>query len=495
MGNQPPCKFCTLGETEDFDSMQEQIFENNGHFYATKFREMDWNGIPAYVKYVRYITEEVNSRRQRERLEQYFQTVVKYLPDGMAVVHHEVGGALIPEYLSDGFSEMLDMSKEEAWNMYQKNALSGVHPEDRDYVRNNLDRCIKENREKYELQYRLQKGNGDYIWVNAKFSVIQCEGGDARVYADYHDITAEKKMKEQLRKQYQDQLHQHYLFEGPDVLFLGHCNVMKNRVDEIVDHTDSELLERFGNSREAFFTGIGTFITDEEERKEFYSKFLNAPAMRAFEEWVKDVVMPCFVKLPNQETGQYVQFKVTLVERPDTGDVTGRLAVTDITEKTIRDKIFMQLSSTNYDLVANVNLFTDTYEIVSGGDDTVCEERGSNSKRIQKVIDETVIHSEREREYIADMLNPSSMLQKLKEKNSYSFSYSIYNKKGELRTKNMIVTAIDIRLGRVCFIRSDVTDVVAAERKVKEDLEKALEAAKKANRVKSDFLSSMSHDI
>ena len=68
---------------------------------------------------------------QTERLEQYFQTVVKHLPGGMAVIRHEVGGVAAPEYLSDGFSEMLDMPKEAAWKMYQKNALSGVHPDDR----------------------------------------------------------------------------------------------------------------------------------------------------------------------------------------------------------------------------------------------------------------------------------------------------------------------------------------------------------------------------
>ena len=75
--------------------------------------------------------------------------VVKYLPGGMEVVHHEVGGELKPEYLSDGFSEMMDMSKEEAWKMYEQDALSGVHTDDRDYVRKNLDKCIQERKEKY----------------------------------------------------------------------------------------------------------------------------------------------------------------------------------------------------------------------------------------------------------------------------------------------------------------------------------------------------------
>ena len=110
-------------------------------------------------------------------------------------MHHEVDGELKPEYLSEGFSEMLDMPKDEAWRIYRDNALSGVHPDDREYVKTNLDQCIKEKRQKYELQYRLKKGNGDYIWINAKFSVIQCDGGDARVYVNYHDITAEKKCR------------------------------------------------------------------------------------------------------------------------------------------------------------------------------------------------------------------------------------------------------------------------------------------------------------
>lgn len=494
-GQSEPCEFCTLRKCDSFKVTDEMTFENDGRFFSTRFRETDWNGIPAYVKYVRDITEEVLSRKQKERLEQYFQTVVKYLPGGMAVVHHEADGSMRPEYLSDGFAEMMDMSKEAAWKMYQEDALSGVYPEDREYVRENLDRCIKERRERYELQYRLKKGNGDYSWINAKFSVIPCEDGEARVYVDYHDITAEKKMQEQLRQQYQEQIHQHYLMAGPDALILGHCNVTKNKIYEIVDHTNSGLLEAFGDDREEFFTGIGTLIVDEEERKTFYSKYLNEPSRKAYEEGITEILFPCFIMLPNQKVGKYVQFKVTLVETPDTGDITGILTITDITEKTIREKIFLQLSSTKYDLVANVNLFSDFYEIVSGGDDNIGEKRGCNTERIKKVIEETVIDSRREKEYVTQMLEPTAMMKRLEEEGSYSFHYSVYNAKGEIRTKNMIISAIDLRLGRVCFVRADVTDVLMAERKAKEELERALSEAKKANRVKSDFLSSMSHDI
>ena len=302
-------------------------------------------------------------------------------------------------------------------------------------------------------------------------------------------------MQERLRQQYKEQIRQHYLMAGPDALILGHCNITQNKIYEIVDHTNSGLLEKFGDVREEFFLGIGTLIVNEEERKEFYSKYLNLPSKRAFENGINEVLQSCFIQLPNQSVGKYVQFKVMLVETPDTGDVTGILAVTDITEKVIREKIFMQLSSAKYDLVVKVDLFSDCYEIVSGGDDNIPEMQGKNTERIEKVVLQTMVQNQRERDRVREMLNPSKMLQRLKENPSYSFLYSVYNAKGELRTKNMTVSAVDIRLGCVSYIRTDVTDVLLAERKAKEELEQALEEAKKANRVKSDFLSSMSHDI
>ncbi len=492
-GKTEPCKYCTLNSHDPDDRIHEMNFEEEGRFYTTRFRETNWNGIPAYIKYVRDITEEMEMKKEKERLEQYFQTVLKYLPGGVAVVRHELDGALTPEYLSNGFAEMVDMPMEEAWNMYREDALSGVHPDDQEYVKETLDQCIREQKERYELQYRLRTGRGDYIWVNVKFSLIQSDGGNARVYADYHDITVEKKMQEQLRQQYKEQIFQHYLMTGPDTLILGHCNITQDRIIEIVDHTHSELLANFGYVREDFFKGIGTLIVDEKEREQFYAKYLNEPSIQAFENGITEVVMPCYVQLPKNQEGRYVQFKVNLVETPDTGDITGILTVTDITEKTIREKILLQLSSISYDLVADVDLLNNHYQIVSGGDDNINEESGAYTKRLERIFQSLVIDADQER--TKSMLDGKLIMERLKKQPTYSFTYSIRNAQGSIATKNMIISAIDLRLGRVCFVRSDVTEMLEAELKAKNELEKALSEAEKASRVKSDFLSSMSHDI
>lgn len=494
-GKTEPCEFCSLHSEDSTQPEDGVTYELQGRTYVTRFRETEWDGVPAYVKYVRDVTEELEERKERERLEKYFQTAVKYLPGGMAVIHHDLDGSIKPEYLSEGFSEMLDMSHEDAWAMYQESALAGVHPDDQEFVRENINCCIRERREKFKIEYRLQKGNGEYIWVKTKVSVIQCDGGDVRVYADYHDITAEKKIREQLRQQHQEQIRQHYLLAGSDALILGHCNITKNQILDIVDYTDSDLFSLFGTERENFFTGLGTFIADKSEREEFYAKYLNEPSRRAYEEGDREIVMSCFINLPKQRVGRYVKFKVLLVEEPDTGDITGILTVTDITKKAIWDKIFLKLSSTKYDLIADVDLFADRYEIVSGGDDNIPEKAGYNSARIRKVVGETIVKSRGEDRYVADMLEPVAMLERLKQQDSYSFIYSLCNAAGETRTKKMIISSIDLDIGRVCIIREDVTDVLNAERKAKKELEKALSEAENASRVKSDFLSSMSHDI
>ena len=81
----------------------------------------------------------MRTQSEKERLEQYFQNVLKYLPGGVAVVRYEPDGRMIPEFLSEGFAEMTKMTKEEAWAIYKKDAMAGVHPDDRAFVNRRME--------------------------------------------------------------------------------------------------------------------------------------------------------------------------------------------------------------------------------------------------------------------------------------------------------------------------------------------------------------------
>lgn len=463
-GRTEPCPFCALGdyEKETQDPPESTVFEENGRFYSTYFKEYDWNGEPAFVRFVRDVTEEVIVQKEKERLEQYFQTVLKHLPGGAAVVRHNKEGEMTPEFLSEGFAEMVDMSPQQAWELYRKDALAGVHPEDRDRLRDQLNRCIAEKQEHYEIVYRLQKGKEAYLWVKATFSLIVSEGGDTRVYVDYHDITTEIENARLLRQQYKEQLLQHYLTLGPNVMILGHCNITANRIVEIDDHTDSELLETYGDVREDFFRGISTLVVDPGEREDFREFFLNMPSLAAFKQGKTEIQRRYFIKLPKENKGRYAQFKVNLVEAPDSGDITGILTVTDVTNQIIHDQILHQISMNSCDLIADLDLFCDTYVMMSGTEGEYTPAQGSHSRRLARIMRDQALP--REREHVARMLDADYMLERLRQEESYTFSYSVVDADGGIRVKKLVVTAIDLRLGRVCLARTDVTDSVREQR-------------------------------
>lgn len=459
-GKTAPCSFCTLNSQLPDGTEHKMPVAKTDRFYVTRFRETEWNGIPAYVKYVRDTTEEVNTRKEKERLEQYFQTIVKNLPGGVAVVRYEKDGSLIPEFLSDGFAQMTGVTLEEAWRIYKKDAMAGVHPDDCAAVNEQMAAYIASGENHCEIVYRLRKGDDGYIWVKNTLTMIQNEGGDSRVYAVYHDMTKEREEQERIRQQYNDLILQHYRKPGPNALIVGHCNVTQNRIYEIIDYTHSALLDTFGLARQEFFQGIAGLIVDEAERQTFLNMYLNEPALAAFARKDTEQILTCFIKLPQEEKGRYVQFKVILVETPDTGDITGILTVTDVTEQTISDRILHQLSVTNYDFVIDLNLEQDTYTILTCNKKANCvpASQGKHSEHMAGMLQSSLVPKDRER--YARALEPCEIKRRLKEKGSYTFSFSMVDEQGDIRTKNMTVSEVDLRIGRVCLVRIDITDSV-----------------------------------
>lgn len=459
-GLSEPCPFCTLKTHQPDGQEHEMEIDQDGRFFTTRFRETDWNGIPAYVKYVRDVTEEVNTRLEKERLEQYFQTVVKNLPGGVAVVQYEKDGTMRPEYLSDGFAAMTGMTLEEAWNLYQNDSMAGVHPDDLAAVQQQMAQYAAGGVGRCEATYRLKKGDGSYLWVKNTLSLIEKEGGGLRLYAVFRDMTQEREEQEQIRRKYNDLILQHYRTPGPNALVVGHCNISQGEILEIIDYTDSGLLSTFGTQRHSFFTGLSTLIVDAKERQAFLDTYLDEPARAAFLRGETERVMECFIQLPKEGMGRYVQVKMNMVSAPDTGDITGILTVTDITERTISDRILHQLSVTGFDFVADLDLNRDYYTVLSFSENShfMPPQSGPHSQWMEKMAETRIVP--RDRENYLRGLTPALIPERLQREGSYTFTFSLIDDDGEIRTKNMTVSAIDLRLGRVCLSRADITESV-----------------------------------
>lgn len=456
-GKSEPCKFCSLRNHAADGEAHDMVIEGSDRFYSTHFQEADWNGIPAYIKYVRDITDDVAAREEKERLEQYFQTVVKNLPGGIGVIRYKKDGSMVPEFLSDGFAAMTGMSLEEAWQIYKEDAMAGVHPDDVGDVSSKMAAYIASGENQCKLTYRLKKGSDDYVWIQNTISLIQSESWEGRVYAVFHDISREREEQEQIRQQYKDLIMQHYSTSNPNEVIRGHCNISRNWILEIEDQTGSDLLKTFGYVREDFFTGLASLVVDEKERQIFLDTYLNAPALEAFSKNETEKIVRCFVKLPKETKGRYVQFKVNMVEEPDTGDITGILTVTDITDQTVTDRILHKLSVTNYDFVIDLDLDRDTYTILASNKNLIHMPRqAKHSEWTQHMLKNSIVPKDQENYVKA--LESNEIRRRLKEEGRYTFAYSMLDEKGDIRTKNMTISDIDIRIGRACMVRTDITD-------------------------------------
>ena len=435
-------------------------YHENGRFYSTRFRETLWNGIPVYLKYVRDVTEEVKAQKEKEHIEQYFQTLVRKLPGGVAVVRIEKDGRKTPEYFSDGYAMLSGMSMDQVWKSYGEDGMAAVHPDDVEQLNAELSDFMASGEEQREFTYRIKRGDGEYIWIKNMTSMLRRGEGEVILYASYRDLTVEFKEQEQIRRQYRELILQHYRTPGPNALIVGHCNITRSQITEISDYTDSGLLECFGTERDAFFTGISTLILDEKERRDYMNRFLNEPTRAAFQAGKRELELDCFIRLPKDVRGRYVKFKVNLVEEPDTGDITGILTVYDITEQTIAERNLKKLSTSGYDLIADVDLFHDFCTILSGRftKDDLCAKSGRHSERLAYMMERQLVPKDRPR--IMKMLEPEYILERLKQEDPYSLSYSILGEAGEIQTKKLTVSATDLRLGRVCLARADITDSV-----------------------------------
>lgn len=407
-------------------------------------------------------------RQKQENFAQFLQSdaIINAIPGGVAI--YKVSDIFETVYFSEGVPGLTGYTVEEYEELIKKDAVQMTWPEDTQRVADQAMEIIRTHGDA-TIEFRKQHKDGHIVWVRAQVKWIgEAEDGLPLLHCVFHNISelkeAQQKINisdlEQLRRQYNEQLMAHYCTPGPDALIVGHCNITQNKILEIIDYTDSALLETFSDCREAFFTGLSTLIVEPAQQKEFLDKYLNRPSREAFNKNKTEIVQRCFVRLPGDERGRYVQFKVNLIKSPDTGDITGILTVTDVTEQTISDKILHQLSVASCDLVVDVDLFRDTYTVLSADPDSGDLPRscGSHSGRLDYMFRHLVVP--RDKDNVHRMLAADYIQERLKKDTTYTISYSITGEKGDILTKKLSVSAVDLRLGRVCLARTDITDSI-----------------------------------
>ena len=151
------------------------------------------------------------SLKQSEQKADTAYEILDAISSGVVILKMPSYDKLIPVYGNIGQYRMLrikrtaqdarvpDTSEAELESQYFDDAFAGVHPDD-------MERVRKEYKAGYETEhfvvkkYRLLRGDGSYVWVNADLRLQESAPDYKLFYATYTDVTEEHELQEQLSK-------------------------------------------------------------------------------------------------------------------------------------------------------------------------------------------------------------------------------------------------------------------------------------------------------
>lgn len=140
------------------------------------------------------------------------------------------------EEVSRGLCNLTGCLEEEIRGRYSGRLIDLIWPEDRSAVREQMTRQLTRGRE-VELEFRLQRSNGNPRWVLAKGVRVSNPDGMDSIFAIFMDITQSKQVEEGLRLSLER--HQIIMDQTNDIVFEWDCNT-----DQLV--CSSKWEERFG---------------------------------------------------------------------------------------------------------------------------------------------------------------------------------------------------------------------------------------------------------
>ncbi|MEG2783753.1 MAG: ATP-binding protein [Lachnospiraceae bacterium] len=372
-------------------------------------------------------------------------------------------------------------------------------------------RCYSQDVEQFrEFYKKLHKGEPqvsttvrlwdsrvqEYMWKRCTYTVLPNRTGDP-VYAlgSAVDVTDQMEVKQK----YENAIRYRYRTLGENVILAGHCNVTHNQILELEDRTGLNLEQRFGMERDEFFRKIAMLIPDIEQQYMFFKIYANENMKKSYDLGITQLDFNCTISLGKEKGVRWISTHVNIALQPKTNDLMGFLTMTDVSASKMQEQVLDAVIQVGYDFVAHLNLRSDTVVFYNSKNQIALFKEYQYgvpycyTEAIQRTTDYYII--EEDRELYAEQMSMTYVMQQLEHKDSYEFTYHLREGNGEIRTKQTRFSIHDRVAGIVVFSRADVTDMLVQEEKQKIALLESLAIARQANNSKSQFLSSMSHDI
>lgn len=257
-------------------------------------------------------------------------------------------------------------------------------------------------------------------------------------------------------------------------------------------------------TREKILANISKlYLNDGEKRKDFKNTFFIDNLEERLDR--EGIVYMVFDFAGGKSGPTRKQFRITWLSRKERKALLIRTDISksyQLEQKLVEDDMLLKKTALdNVDFIALLDPKTENITLKVGnwfqGNEDVPESEKTiaYSQLLNEASALTVDEVERNRYF--DMFSAVNIRKQLMTESEILYFFDFYSGKdrSDLRKKQIRFIWLDEKKQKILVSQTDITKSIREETKRNEQLKDALEAAKQASRVKSEFFSKMSHDI
>ena len=425
---------------------------------------------------------------------EFYKQLFESFDSNAVIMKVEEDGSYTPIWCSDEFLEMIEGTEEEYIRMEAGGNMNSIHDDDKDRV-SYLFLNKKTREGTNHLDVRKQTVKGNWKWVKIRYAFM-VNNGVQYAYCSYEDITELKESQAQTEAMYTE-LNKELNALADNSLAALRSNLTKGVVEE-VRGTDLYDVDKAG-------ADIGDLIKVRMENMPLASDRKNYVEVFDLEKLKEKYYLgegpTSLVIYSRRQSGRqcFIKYSASMRKDPVTGDVIVLGVESEYNSEEVTEILNDKVLAKQYDMVCYI--VSGTYGVVIGDAENIKKgsifpkkKDGVYVEYIRNQVIPVADESVHDKEELLEALSPGTIAKELIDNEDYIVDVTCVID-GEIFNKRFTFYSVDRETDFFILLKSDMTEVLRAQREQNELLAGALDEAERANMAKTAFLSTMSHEI
>jgi len=340
-----------------------------------------------------------------------------------------------------------------------------------------------------DLWYSLKNGELPHCERITYTTMFDDNGRPISAFGIGQDVTAEKLAEEEYTRYLQDMYTANSKFLCAFIL-----NLTANTCSDAGTYSSAIQNELRSETVDGLFNNTQKLMINEDEKIKFSKQFNRDKLIKDFS-LGKNMLSVKYRRKNEEDNIVWVTNHIKMAKKPDTGEIEAFIYTTDASDEIKEEAIIRNITGEDYDFIALMDVKTErlTFRSISTGSRKLAR---FQSRKYDEILFETLSNSANTddiEDYYQELCYDKIRLM-LNAHHTYEYSYSV-RIRDEIRRKHIKFCWLNSDKTDILVTRDDITEVFKKEQADKEKLNEALQSAEKANALKSEFLSNVSHDM